>query len=600
MAQDPALQERLQQILAPAYTVEAEIGRGGMGIVYRAKDTRLKRTVAVKLLPPELAYRDEIRSRFLREAEMAAQLSHPNIVPIYTVDEREGLVYFVMAFVDGETLAQRLATRGRLGVVEARTMLRQVADALAYAHGRGVIHRDIKPDNIMLARDDGRAMVTDFGIARAADDTTGTRLTATGVAIGTPAYMSPEQCTGDRQVDGRSDLYSLGVVTYAALVGTPPFAGSNTAALLVKHLTETPRPIREVRPDIPADLVAIINRLLQKNPADRFQDAAAVVKALDFPDSLGAFGASGVANGGAVSASPSVPSPGAGAASSAGPSAGPSVGPSVGPQAPAVTYAPYAPIPTAPPSTRIKLKDRTDQEALELRVKKLRTATVSFIGWNVLWAGINVMSGIHGFGDIWFPWVTMWWAIPIGRSAARLWGDGVNPLCVLKGGPIGPRGVLASGERVASGIVSAEVLAGPYGAIVRRATGDHAAIIDHIEKIKATSKDNKDIEDKLKSVRPTADELVDQIATLAAALHRIDVETPEALRKDEKLAAHRVELSGQLERASLALQTLALDLLRLRSSGIDTVTSATQQARALSQEIGYALSAAEELRSANK
>src|SRR5579862_3572212 len=153
MAQDPALQERLAHVLAPGYAVEAEIGRGGMGIVYRAKDTRLKRTVAIKLLPPELAYRDEIRSRFLREAEMAAQLSHPNIVPIYTVDEREGLVYFIMAFVDGETLAQRLATRGRLDVEEARKLFRQVAAALTYAHSHGVIHRDIKPDNIMLSRD---------------------------------------------------------------------------------------------------------------------------------------------------------------------------------------------------------------------------------------------------------------------------------------------------------------------------------------------------------------------------------------------------------------------------------------------------------------
>ena len=143
MAQDPALQARFAQVLAPGYALEAEIGRGGMGIVYRAKDTRLKRSVAVKLLPPELAYRDEIRSRFLREAEMAAQLSHPNIVPIYSVDEKDGFVYFIMAFVDGETLADRLTVRGRLGIVEARTLLRQVADALAYAHARGVIHRDI-------------------------------------------------------------------------------------------------------------------------------------------------------------------------------------------------------------------------------------------------------------------------------------------------------------------------------------------------------------------------------------------------------------------------------------------------------------------------
>jgi serine/threonine protein kinase len=569
MTQDPALQQRLQQVLAPGYAVDAEIGRGGMGIVYRAKDERLKRTVAVKLLPPELAYRDEIRSRFLREAEMAAQLSHPNIVPIYSVDERDGLVYFIMAFVDGETLAQRLDARGRLSITEGRTLLRQVASALAYAHARGVIHRDIKPDNIMLSRDDGHAMVTDFGIARAADDTTGTRLTATGVAIGTPAYMSPEQCTGDRAVDGRSDLYSLGVVIYAALVGTPPFTGGNTAALLVKHLTEMPRPIGEVRGDIPADLAAIINRLLQKNPADRFQDAASVVKALDFPESIPA---------------PRITAP------------------------PPQLAAP-APAPAPPPRpsydsrydsrearAALKLKNRTDPEGLQLRVRRFRTGLVSFVGWNALWATINVMSGIHGWSDIWFPWVTIWPGFALVSSAGRLWGDGVNPFTALLGGPVQPRAGLASGERVASRLVPAEVLAGPYGPVVRRATGDHAAILDHFEKLKAVAK--KEGTGAPTDPRPAANDLVDQIASIATALHRIDIETPESQRP--QLAANRAEFIAQLDRSSLALQNLALDLLRLRSLGADGVTSATEQARALSQNIGYALSAAEELRSTNK
>lgn len=553
MAQDPALQQRLTHVLAPGYAVEAEIGRGGMGIVYRAKDTRLKRTVAVKLLPPELAYRDEIRSRFLREAEMAAQLSHPNIVPIYSVDEKDGCVYFIMAFVDGETLAQRLAVRGRLGIVEARTMLRQVADALTYAHARGVIHRDIKPDNIMLQREDGRAMVTDFGIARAADDTTGTRLTATGVAIGTPAYMSPEQCTGDRAVDGRSDLYSLGVVVYAALVGTPPFAGSNTAALLVKHLTETPRPIREVRPDVPDDLVAIINRLLQKNPADRFQDAASLVTALDFPDRL-----------------PKIESP------------------------PPRAALPPAPSPL-PMSTgdfsKVKLRDRTDPEGLQLRVRRFRRTMVSWMGFNAMFAFINVMSGVHHLSDIWFPWVTMWWGFPIIRSWGGLWADGVSPMTALFGGPI-TKGMLRSGERVASQLVSPEVLNGPYGPVLRRATGDHAAILEHYSKLKAAMKKGGPI---VTDPTPAANQLVDQIVDLVVALHRIDVETPETLRP--QLSARRVEMSAQLDRASLALQNLALDLLRMRSTGVDTMTSATEQARALSQDIAYAISAADELRS---
>src|SRR6476620_6646626 len=206
-----------------------------MTLVYRARDVRLKRGVAVKLLPPELAFRGDIRQRFLREAEMAARLSHPNIVPIYTVDERDGLVYFVMALVQGGSVGDRLRRTGTLSIAETRRILREVADALAYAHAAGVVHRDIKPDNVLLDADSGRAMVTDFGIARAAsDDGDSPRLTATGAALGTPAYMSPEQCAGDREIDGRSDLYSLGAVAYQMLTGVAPFSGGNTPSIMMK------------------------------------------------------------------------------------------------------------------------------------------------------------------------------------------------------------------------------------------------------------------------------------------------------------------------------------------------------------------------------
>ena len=278
---DAELREHVQRVLSQHYEVDQEIGRGGMGIVYRAKDMRLKRQVAVKILPPELAFRSEIRSRFLREAETAAQLSHPNIVPIYSVDEREGLVYFIMGYIDGGNLAVRLNERGTLDGETTRRILREVADALAYAHARNVVHRDIKPDNILLRSDDGRAMVTDFGIARAVSEGADSRLTATGMAIGTPAYMSPEQAAGEREIDGRSDLYSLGVVGYQMLAGVPPFNANSTPALLVKHLSETPVPVRDRAPATPDDLGRGIMLLLEKDPANRFPSAAAFVTALD-------------------------------------------------------------------------------------------------------------------------------------------------------------------------------------------------------------------------------------------------------------------------------------------------------------------------------
>jgi len=278
---DSELRAHVERVLTAHYELDTEIGRGGMGIVYRARDRRLKRQVAIKVLPPELAFRGEIRSRFLREAETAAQLNHPNIVDIYTVDEVEGLVFFVMAYISGDNLAKRLHERGVLDPDETRRIVREVADALAYAHERGVVHRDIKPDNIILDGESGRPMVTDFGIARAVTESGDSRLTATGMAIGTPAYMSPEQAAGERQIDGRSDLYSLGVVAYQMLCGEPPFAATSTPAMLVKHISERPTPIEQRRTGVAHDLARAVMMLLEKDPAHRFPSAAALVAALD-------------------------------------------------------------------------------------------------------------------------------------------------------------------------------------------------------------------------------------------------------------------------------------------------------------------------------
>ncbi|MGH7623384.1 MAG: serine/threonine-protein kinase, partial [Gemmatimonadaceae bacterium] len=277
---DAEIRAVAERALAANYELDNELGRGGMGIVYRARDRRLKRLVAIKLLPPELAFRSEIKTRFLREAETAAQLSHPNIVPIYSVDERDGLVYFVMALVEGPTLARRMYEDGQLPIDSVRRVMREVAEALAYAHSRGVIHRDIKPDNILMDKESGRAMVTDFGIARAIEGGGDSRLTATGVAIGTPAYMSPEQAAGDREIDGRTDLYALGVVAYQMLAGRLPFQAGSTASMLMKHITERPAPLAQLRPDCPHDLEAAVMSLLEKEPANRVPNAASLARAL--------------------------------------------------------------------------------------------------------------------------------------------------------------------------------------------------------------------------------------------------------------------------------------------------------------------------------
>ncbi|MEO5567720.1 MAG: serine/threonine-protein kinase, partial [Gemmatimonadaceae bacterium] len=277
---DFELRAHVERALGAHYELDCEIGRGGMGIVYRAKDRRLKRVVAIKVLPPELAFRGDIKMRFLREAETAAQLNHPNIVDIYSVDELQGLVFFVMAYIPGDNLAKRLHDHGAMAIEDTRRILRDVADALSYAHERGVVHRDIKPDNILIDQGSGRPMVTDFGIARAVSDGDH-RLTATGIAIGTPTYMSPEQAAGDREIDGRSDLYALGVVAYQMLTGQPPFVATSTPAMLVKHLSERPAPVEQRRTDVPRDLARVVMTMLEKDPSARFSSAGMMVKVLD-------------------------------------------------------------------------------------------------------------------------------------------------------------------------------------------------------------------------------------------------------------------------------------------------------------------------------
>ena len=267
-----ALLGRLRTALGHRYRIEREIGQGGMAVVYLAHDLRHDRAVALKVLRPELAAFLGAE-RFLREIHIAAQLNHPHILALYDSGEADGLLFFVMPYVEGESLRQRLGREGRLALQEAVTIAAEVADALAYAHELGVVHRDIKPENILLAH--GHAAIADFGIAHAlAGAGSGTAITTTGVSSGTPLYMSPEQAAGDRALDHRADVYSLGCVLYEMLTGRAPYAGATPQALLLQHASGPVPSARAARAEVPEPLDAAVRRAMAKAPSDRFRTAA--------------------------------------------------------------------------------------------------------------------------------------------------------------------------------------------------------------------------------------------------------------------------------------------------------------------------------------
>ena len=651
---DPLL-DRLMVAVGTQYLVDAEIGRGGMAVVYRATDLRLNRRVAIKVLPPELAFNADVRERFLREAQTAAQLSHPGIVPIYTVDEREGIVYFVMALVDGESLAERLSRESRLSIQEARRLLSAVADALAYAHEQGVVHRDVKPDNIMLERTTGRPLVTDFGIARAAQGDT--RLTVTGVAIGTPAYMSPEQALGERELDGRSDIYSLGVIGYQLLAGETPFKASNTPAMLVKHVSETPRPLSMLRPDTPAGLAHAIARALAKKPEDRWPDAGAFrVAILDTSDVV----------------PPQQSWPGATREPESWPpyrEAPPRLPMNdqlyvepMRPPAPAQSWAPQLPgmppMPAAPvwgsksdwrewkkARKRWEQQQRTRNRALgeaddaheyegltvDEQLVRFRRKAIGSLGTVATLGTINMLTSPH---FMWFLFPSAFMVLGILSRGGRLWADGIPMRKFFSRGTGGsaqhpdraiPRVSLAD---AAQRLAPSDVLDGPYGELVRRAASDHVAVRDTLARLPDSERS------MIPDVAPTVDALAERVGALATTLHRLDADvagssvqsldarvaalkaeahgspTPEQERRIAllerqrssigELADRRSVLASQLESACLALQNLRLDLLKLRSSGLESamsdVASATQEARALSREIGNAVDAVREVR----
>jgi formylglycine-generating enzyme required for sulfatase activity/tRNA A-37 threonylcarbamoyl transferase component Bud32 len=271
------LAAQLQEALGPAYAVEKPLGEGGFAVVYLVRDLNLKRRLAVKVLSPDLITSRTVLDRFRREAETVAQLSHPHIVPLHFIGQKDDLLYLVMECIDGGSLADRLSKEGRLPPPDVSRILREVASALDYAHKRGVVHRDIKPHNILIEAETGRSLVTDFGIARTAE---GGSLTATGMLVGTPAYLSPEQVAGEGG-DHRADIYALGVVAYEMLTGVPPFTGATPTAVLMKRLGEPPPALAKVRPEAPELLRDVIEGMLVSDPAQRFQSAGDVVRALD-------------------------------------------------------------------------------------------------------------------------------------------------------------------------------------------------------------------------------------------------------------------------------------------------------------------------------
>ena len=274
------VRERLEAALAEHYAIERQLGAGGMATVYLARDLKHDRHVAVKVLRPELAAVLGI-DRFLSEIRVTAHLQHPHILPLFDSGQAGGLIYYVMPYVEGETLRRRLEREKQLPIDEAVGLTAHVAAALDYAHRHGVVHRDIKPENVLFQ--DGQAVVADFGIALAVSAAAGSRLTETGLSLGTPQYMSPEQATGDRLIDARSDIYSLAAVLYEMLAGEPPHTGPTVQSVIAKVVTDRPRPLRQLRESVPPHVEAAALKALAKLPADRFQTAAQFVDALARP-----------------------------------------------------------------------------------------------------------------------------------------------------------------------------------------------------------------------------------------------------------------------------------------------------------------------------
>jgi serine/threonine-protein kinase len=635
------LYDRVVAALGRQYEIEGEIGRGGMSVVYRARDLRLNRPVAIKVLPPELAHDPAIRARFTREGQTSAQLSHPHIVPIYDVGENDGIAFLVMAIVTGGNLAALLTREPQQPVAEVRRLLGEISDALAYAHLRGVIHRDIKPDNILLDRETGRAMVTDFGIAWAME--AATRLTVTGITVGTPTYMSPEQAVGERELDGRCDVYSLGVLGYQMLTGRVPFSAANSMALLLKHVTERPPHIADLRPDAPSALRATIERALMKAPEDRWPTASAFRDALRSDDVPGpTWRADQREPVRYLSPIPGVgrrdtPLRSGGRASSLGssPRRGvptvdrPPAHSTIAGEAGAIILEP-AHLASLNPAQRDDIRLWHGRIHLLDRIKAMRGYALVTMAATVA----SLVGFVAGVSDGIVPLIVAP-VIPY-YMMRKLWRRGVSlrqsglrlrrVLLMPRAQSVLAASVPVQAEQHVEKLAPRETLESAQGAAIRRAAADRAVILDILANLPKAERA------LLPDLEPTVNALASRVGELGQLLHRLDQdfdpgmiaefdariaevrseqETTAGQRRLallerqrgtlEELGKRRAMLVNQLESATLSLGSLRLDLVKVRSSGLQSaltdVSSATQEARTLSREIGVMLEAAAEVRS---
>jgi len=637
---DKPLAARVAEALGTAYTLEGEIGRGGMGVVYRARDEQLKRRVAIKVLPPELAFQQDIRERFKREAQTAGQLLHPHIVPIYSVGEAKGIVFFVMGYVDGESVAGRVKRKGPLPPEEARRIMKESADALSAAHAVSVVHRDIKPDNILLEGTRGRVMVTDFGIAKALSQGSGATLTGAGVAIGTPAFMSPEQAAGEKEIDGRSDLYSLGIVTYQMLAGELPFNAPTVAGILMKQITEPAPDIRRTRPDVPEDLALAVARCLEKDPENRWPTADALRRALESRTVTG-YRPTGTSWRAGTSRSTGNQRP---------PTAAGRRPLTANPRSPIGGNAnePIAgfgnlPAPRAPRSPDRRYDRRPawqerNEKSGEMVIpdtgepKIVQKVRAQFAAWLAVNGGLFLMNvATTQLSPPWFLFPAAGMGIGLLSNYSKLWQAGYSWRDVLRR-PAAPDSIESSRDSN-KGLLAKVVPAPPereFGEqypLIRQVHGDRAAIFKLVERLPPSERE------VLKDINETVDGLYKRALDLGRTLHMMDGEMAAGgtTRIDERIAAlkaqpadeerdrhisllerqkstvaqlesRKLQVARHLDSCVLAMQNLRLDLLKLKSSNVSEVmgdiTQATQAARALSRNVDNAIAAAGEVKEA--